>query len=168
MDRKEKNMAIRNICKFEDEVLRKKSKTVVDFNQKLWDLLDDMAETMYKNEGVGLAAPQVGILRRVVVIDIGEGLMELINPEFVSKEGEQINTEGCLSFPNEYGEVTRPTKVVVEALDREANPITVVGEELLAIALCHEIDHLNGVVFKDLATEIFDITDDEKKSRRKR
>ncbi len=161
-------MAIRNICKFEDEVLRKKSKTVVDFNKKLWDLIDDMTQTMYKNEGVGLAAPQVGILRRVVVIDIGDGVIELINPEIVSSEGKQTNTEGCLSFPNEYGDVTRPQKVVVEALDRNANPITITGEELLAIALCHEIDHLNGVVFKDLTDEVYDITEEEKAKRKKR
>lgn len=147
-------MAIRNIFKEGEEVLRKKSRPVTEFNQKLWDLLDDMAETMYQADGVGLAAPQVGILRQVVVVDIGEGLIELINPEITMKKGSQIDNEGCLSCPGEYGKVKRPAKVCVKAFDRNGNPFEIEGTDLLARAFCHEIDHLSGILFKDLATEM--------------
>lgn len=154
-------MALRTICVEGDEVLRKKSKPVTDFNQKLWDLLEDMAETMYHANGVGLAAVQVGILRRVVVIDVGEGLIELVNPEIVSQKGEQTDLEGCLSFPGQWGRVTRPEKVKVKAQDRNGKSITLRGEGLLARAFCHELDHLDGRVFKDLATEMVNVKEEE-------
>lgn len=144
-------MAIRNIVKEGDEVLRKQSREVTVFDQRLWELLDDMAQTMYKANGVGLAAVQVGVLKRVVVIDIGEGLVELVNPEIVKTKGKVVDLEGCLSSPGEYGMVPRPKKVEVKAQDRNGNPISVKGEDLMARALCHEIDHLFGRIFKDLA-----------------
>ena len=144
-------MAIRNVVKEGDDVLRKKARPVIEFNKRLHDLLDDMAETMYATNGVGLAANQVGILRRVVVIDIGEGLIELVNPEIVKKSGNQQEVEGCLSSPGEYGITDRPMKVKVEAFDRFGNEVTYEGEGLLAIAFCHELDHLDGILFKDNA-----------------
>lgn len=147
-------MAIRNVVKKGDEVLKKVSRPVEKFDEKLWELLDDMAETMYKNEGVGLAAPQVGILRRVVTIDTGEGLIELVNPQIIESSGEQKGYEGCLSCPNEFGIVKRPMKVTVSAQDRNGNTFTRSGEGLLARAFCHELDHLDGVLFLDLAEEI--------------
>lgn len=147
-------MAIRNIVTEGDEVLRKKSREVDVINDKIVTLLDDMAETMYKADGVGLAAPQVGILKKVVVIDVGDGLIELINPVIVSESGEQVYMEGCLSIPGIYGDVKRPANVVVEALNREGEKITIKGQGLLAVALCHEIDHLNGILFKDKAIKI--------------
>lgn len=147
-------MALRNIVIDDDAILRKKCREVTEFDQRLHQLLDDMAETMYQADGVGLAAPQVGVLKRAVVIDVGEGLVELINPEILETSGTQTGSEGCLSYPNEFGIVTRPNKVKVKAYDRNGNAILVKGKELMARALCHEIDHLNGVVFKDLATEM--------------
>ena len=140
-------MAIRNIVKEGDDVLRKNCRTVVDFNERLWTLLDDMAETMYDANGVGLAAPQVGVLRRVVVIDVGDGLMELINPAIVKTAGMQEGSEGCLSSPGEYGVVRRPMKVRVKAQDRYGKVFEAEGTGLLARAFCHEIDHLHGILF---------------------
>lgn len=142
-------MASRNIRKIGDELLRKKSKKIEKIDDRLQLLLDDMLETMYANNGVGLAAPQVGILKRVVVIDIGEGPVFLINPEITKAEGSYIDEEGCLSIPGEQGEVERPYRVTVKALDRNGNEVVIEGEELMARALCHEIDHLNGVLFVD-------------------
>ena len=116
-----------------------------------------MKDTLYHADGVGLAAPQVGILKRVVVIDVGEGLIELVNPEIISQKGKQKGSEGCLSFPGEYGMVTRPNRVTVKAQDRYGKEFTLQGKELLARAFCHEIDHLNGIVFKDLVSEMLNI-----------
>ncbi len=147
-------MALREIVKGNSEILRKRCREVTSFDERLWQLLDDMKETMYEADGVGLAAPQVGILKRVVVIDIGEGLIELINPEIVSQRGKQDGSEGCLSFPGEFGNVIRPNKVTVKAQDRNGKEFTIQGKELLARAFCHEIDHLNGIVFKDLVKEM--------------
>jgi len=140
-------MAIRNILKMGESLLNKKSKQVVDFNDRLHTLLDDMADTMYKEDGVGLAAPQVGVLRRAVVVDIGEGLIELINPVIVETSGEQTDLEGCLSVVDYIGEVTRPNYVKVKAQDRFGKDIEVEGEGFLARAFCHEIDHLEGILF---------------------
>ncbi len=142
-------MAIRNIRKDGDEILRKRSKEVETINEKILILLQDMADTLYKADGVGLAAPQVGVLKRVVVIDVGEGLIELVNPVIKSQSGQQCMAEGCLSVPGIWGEVNRPTHVVVEALNSKGEKIVIEGEGLLAIALCHEIDHLDGILFKD-------------------
>lgn len=140
-------MAIRNILKMGEPLLNKKSKQVVDFNDRLHTLLDDMADTMYKEDGVGLAAPQVGVLRRAVVVDIGEGLIELINPVIVETSGKQTDLEGCLSVVDYIGEVTRPNYVKVKAQDRFGKDIEVEGEGFLARAFCHEIDHLEGILF---------------------
>lgn len=142
-------MAIRNIVKNGDEILRKTCRTQMTFDERLATVLDDMIETMYAAEGVGLAAPQIGMLRRYCVIDIGEGVIELINPVIESTEGVQYENEGCLSFPGEYGITERPQKVTVRAQDRFGKSFTVTGEGLLARALCHEIDHLDGKIFKD-------------------
>ena len=142
-------MALRNIVKEGDSVLRKTSRSVLNFDEKLATLLDDMKETMYKAEGVGLAAPQVGILRRVCIVDIGDGLIELVNPVIEEEEGSQEGSEGCLSCPGESGIVVRPMKVTVRAQDRFGNTFRITGEELKARAFCHEIDHLNGILYKD-------------------
>ncbi|AUM96281.1 TPA: peptide deformylase [Clostridium botulinum] len=142
-------MAIRNIRKYGDELLRKKSRKIEKIDDRILTLLEDMAETMYSAEGVGLAAPQVGILKRVVVIDVGEGLIKLINPEIIETEGNQKDVEGCLSVPGEQGEVERPYKVKVKALNEKGEEIVLEGEELLARAFCHEIDHLDGILFVD-------------------
>ncbi|MBR1584708.1 MAG: peptide deformylase [Clostridia bacterium] len=156
---------VRNILKLGDETLRKISKPMAKFDLRLWLLLRDMADTMYKADGVGLAAPQVGILRRVVVIDVGDdhGLIELVNPEIIATEGEQAGSEGCLSVPGRRGYVVRPQKVTVRAQDRKGKFFEITGEDLLARALCHEIDHLDGIVYVDkMDHEIFD---DEEENR---
>lgn len=142
-------MAIRNIVKYGDDVLRKVCRSVLNFDEKLAVMLDDMAETMYKAEGVGLAAPQIGILRRVCIVDIGDGLIELVNPVIIEEKGVQCETEGCLSLPGQSGIVKRPMSVTVRAQDRFGSTFTVTGEGLKARAFCHEIDHLNGIIFKD-------------------
>jgi len=147
-------MAIRTIRKHDDEILRKKSKSIEKIDERIKVLLNDMADTMYKAEGVGLAAPQVGVLRRAVVIDVGEGLIKLINPEIISYSGEQIDVEGCLSIPNVHGEVKRPKSVIVRALNENGEKIEIAGQDLLARALCHEIDHLNGILFTDKVIRI--------------
>ncbi|MDO4747914.1 MAG: peptide deformylase [Eubacteriales bacterium] len=141
-------MALRNIVTEGDDILLKKCRPVEKFDKKLWDLLDDMAETLYDSGGVGLAGPQVGVMRRVCVIDIGEGLIEFINPQIIKTEGKHQVVEGCLSSPGEYGIVERPIKVKAKAFDRDGNEFEVEGEELFAQAMCHEFDHLDGVLFK--------------------
>lgn len=142
-------MALREIRKKGDEILYKQCKEVKIFDEKLAILLDDMYETMQAADGVGLAAPQVGILKRAVVIDIGEGKIELINPIIIKSSGSQIGQEGCLSVPGVYGEVERPKTVIIEAYDRYGKRFTMEGEGLLARAFCHEIDHLSGELFLD-------------------
>ncbi len=142
-------MAIRNIVKIGDEILHKVCRTQLDFDEKLATILDDMKETMYAAEGVGLAAPQIGILRRYCVVDVGDGLIELINPVIIEESGVQTEAEGCLSLPGESGVTKRPMKVTVRAQDRFGNTFTVSGEGLKARAFCHEIDHLNGIIFKE-------------------
>ncbi len=148
-------MALRTIIKEGDERLRKKSRPVTEFNERLWTLLDDMYETM-KGDGVGIAAPQVGILRRAVVIDVGEGRHELVNPEIVEQEGDQYGGEGCLSVPGQYGMVHRPQKLRVRAQDRYGKPFELEAEGYLAVAVCHETDHLDGVLFIDKADRMLD------------
>ena len=142
-------MATRKIVEIGDEKLRKHAKKVEKFDLRLRILLKDMADTMYKADGVGLAAPQVGILKRIVVIDCGDGPVELINPEIVKTEGEQCGQEGCLSLPGRYETVRRPQKVQVKGQDREGKWHVYTGEDLKARAFCHEIDHLDGVLFID-------------------
>lgn len=147
-------MAIRNIRVDGDEVLRKTCKPVEKMTPRLQTLIDDMFDTMYEANGVGLAAPQVGILKRIVVIDICDGdAYCLINPEIISSDGEQEGDEGCLSLPGLVGKVVRPNHVVCKAFDRDMNEITVEGEGLLARAICHELDHLEGVLYKDLTVD---------------
>lgn len=148
-------MAIRIIIKDTDPLLRETSKQVTEITPRIHKLLDDMADTMYDAEGVGLAAPQISILKRVVVIDVGEGLIELINPEIIDESGEQLGPEGCLSVPGLLGNVNRADSVKVKALDRNGKEFIIEGNGLLARALQHEIDHLNGILFTDLAEEIF-------------
>ncbi|MEE1245500.1 MAG: peptide deformylase [Acutalibacteraceae bacterium] len=142
-------MAIRNIVTLGDEVLRKVCRTQLTFDSKLHTILDDMKETMYKAEGVGLAAPQIGILRRFCVIDVGDGIIELINPVITETVGKQTGNEGCLSLPGRSANVTRPMKVTVRAQNRFGENFTITGEGLLARALCHEIDHLDGILYID-------------------
>lgn len=145
-------MAKRNIVKIGDDVLRKICRTQLNFDERLHQTLDDMKETMYDAEGVGLAAPQIGVLRRYCVIDVGDGLIELINPVITEKSEEvQTGNEGCLSIPDRSEVVTRPMKVTVRAQNRYGENFTVTGEGLKARALCHEIDHLDGVLYIDHA-----------------
>ena len=146
-------MASRRILREGDETLRKTSRPVTDIDKRLKQLLDDMAETMYAADGVGLAAPQVGILRRVVVIDVGEGLLELINPVIVETEGKCVDVEGCLSVPGRRATVERPERAVVQAHNRKGQLIEVEGTGLLARALCHELDHLDGILYVDKIIE---------------
>lgn len=143
-------MAIRNIRTVGDDVLRKECKEVKVMNERTKNLIDDMLETMYEADGVGLAASQVGVLKRIVVIDIGDGPIILINPKVVETSGSQTGTEGCLSLPGKAGTVTRPNYAKVVALDEDMNEIEVEGTELLARALCHECDHLDGKLYIDL------------------
>ena len=143
-------VAVRDIRHYQkDDILRKKSKPVDKIDDRVITLLDDMAETMYKAEGVGLAAPQVGILKRIIVIDVGEGIIELINPEILWQKGEQDGKEGCLSVPGYSARVKRPARVKVKGLNRKGEEEEIVGQDLLARALCHEIDHLDGILFID-------------------
>lgn len=151
-------MAKRTIVTKEDPVLRKKSRPVEKVDDRIRILLDDMYDTM-KEVGVGLAAVQVGILRRVVVIDIGDGRIDLVNPEIIATEGEQEEIEGCLSCPGENGYILRPLKATVKALDYNGNEFTMTGEGLLARAFCHEIDHLDGILFLDKVTEMVEFDD---------
>ena len=143
-------MATRKIRIDGDSVLRKKCKPVTEMTPRLSQLIDDMFDTMYEANGVGLAAPQVGIVKRIVVIDIGEGPIILINPEILETSGEQTGDEGCLSVPGMAGQVTRPNYVKVKAMDEDMNEVIYEGTELLARAFCHEIDHLDGKMYTDL------------------
>ncbi len=155
-------MALRKIREIGDEVLRKECKEVTSMTLRTKILIEDMLDTMYEAQGVGLAAPQVGILKKIVVIDIGEGPVVLINPEVVGSDGEQVGDEGCLSVPGKAGQVTRPNHVIVKALNEEMEEITVEGTELFARALCHEIDHLSGHLYVDLVEgELHDVDYDE-------
>ena len=146
-DKGDIKMALRVILKEGDELLNKHCREVTAFDSKLHTLLDDMAETMYAADGVGLAAPQVGILRRVCVIDIGDGLIELVNPVIKSTSGSQRSEEGCLSCPGKVGITNRPNKATVEYFDRNGKKKKITGTELLCKALCHEIDHLDGILY---------------------
>ena len=142
-------MAKRKVLKYGDERLRKVAKPVTEFDEDLRELLDDMRDTMYANDGMGLAATQVGVLRRVVIMDLGGSFFELINPEIIASEGEQEEEEGCLSVPNFSDLVKRPEKVTVKAKDRYGYDIEITGEKTFARCACHEIDHLNGILYVD-------------------
>lgn len=155
-------MAIRKIVTLGDDVLTKKCRPVEKFDDRLNELVNDMFDTLYDSGGAGLAAPQVGILRRIAVIDIDEGPIELINPEIIKTEGSQTGAEGCLSNPGKYGIVTRPQKVTVRAQDRKGEWHEYVGEDLLARAFCHETEHLDGKMFMDLVEEWVELDNNEK------
>lgn len=147
-------MAVRQLSFLGDEILRKKSKVVDVVDYKIRQLLDDMADTMYNTKnGAGLAAPQVGILKRLVVIDMGQGLIKLVNPKIIKQEGNQEVIEGCLSIPDVWGKLMRPAKVTVQALNENGEEIILTGSGDLAKCLCHEIDHLEGILFTDLVTQ---------------
>ena len=145
-------MAIRNLRYEGDEILEKVSREVEEVNDKIRELLDDMMDTMHKFNGVGLAAPQVGVLKRVIVIDLYDegGQFKLVNPVIIKQKGDQECEEGCLSFPNKFGKVHRTKEVVVEALNKKKKKVRIKAKDLLAQALCHEIDHLNGKLFIDI------------------
>lgn len=144
-------MAIRQVREVGDDILRKQSKPLTKMTLRTKILINDMLDTMYEANGVGLAAPQVGILKQVVVVDVGEGPYVLINPEIIESSGEQTGDEGCLSLPGKAGTVTRPNYVKVRCLNEDMEEVTYEGEELLARAFCHEIDHLKGILYSDLA-----------------
>ena len=162
-------MALRNIVTKEQDVLYKKCRIVEKFDERLWTLLDDMKETLYKAQGYGLAAPQVGILKRVAVIDVGEGYIELINPEILDPEGEQRDVEGCLSCPDKWGYVTRPQKVVLRAQDRNGNFFEREFTDLGAQCVCHENAHLDGQLFVDIVEQFVrpEDLDNERQKRKK-
>lgn len=156
------SLATRKILMGSDEMLRKKSREVTVFDKRLHQLLDDMTETLREANGVGLAAPQVGVLRRVFIADTGEKIVDFINPKIIRQSSETLKEhEGCLSFPGEWGFVERPRSVTVQAQDRNGNLFTMTGEGLLARAMCHETDHLDGVLYIDLAEGLFNAEDDE-------
>ncbi len=147
-------MAIRNIVQVGDDVLRQRCAEVENFDEKLWSLLDDMKETVKKEQGAGLAAPQVGVLRRVVVVDVAEGYFEFINPVILSQKGEQTDWEGCLSVKGKSGIVSRPMKVKLAYQDRNGDKYLLQAKGFFARAICHELDHLDGVLYIDKATHI--------------
>lgn len=144
-------MALRNLRIEGDEILRKNSKEVEVIDEKVIELLDDMKETMRHNDGVGIAAVQVGVLKRIFVIEIGDVYLEFINPEIVSMEDEQVNQEACLSLPGKAAYVKRPYEITMKALDRDGEPFEITGDDFLAVAMCHEYDHLDGILYADKA-----------------
>ena len=151
-------MALRNIRINDDPILRKKCKAVTEVTDKIRELVEDMIDTMYEAEGVGLAAPQVGILKRIVVIDVGEGPVIMINPEIIESSGSQTGPEGCLSVPGKQGTVTRPNYVKAKAYDMDMNEFIIEGEELMARAICHELAHLDGDLYIDhIEDELLDV-----------
>ena len=154
-------MAYRYVVQIGDEVLRSKCKEVKKFDKELWTLLDDMKETVRAENGAGLAAPQIGVDLRVVVIDLDDGYFEMINPKILSAKGEQRGAEGCLSVKGKHGVVTRPYKVKAEYRDRTGKKHTVTGTGLFARCMCHEFDHLDGVLYIDRAEEVFDNEDNK-------
>ena len=152
-------MGLRKILTDKEPALHKVCKTVEKFDWKLHKLLDDMRETLIESNGVGLAAPQVGILRRVVLVDTGDEILELVNPELLETDGEQVGAEGCLSVPNKYGLVKRPYYAKVRAQDRDGNWYEAEGEEIVALCFCHELDHLDGILYTQVMERY--LTDEE-------
>lgn len=147
-------MAIRKIIQLGDETLRKKSFPVTEINNKIIQLLDDMKDTLDKAQGAGLAAVQVGVLRRIFIVDVEEGYFEFVNPEIISKKGEQYGVEGCLSVKGKWGDVKRPKEVVIKAQDRTGKYFTIKANDFFAKAICHEYDHLDGIVYVDKADNL--------------
>ena len=157
-------MALREIVQYGDDILRKKCRDVPEITDKIKALLDDMVETMrFESRGIGLAAPQVGILKNIFVVDIGDGLLEFINPEIISTAGEVFSSEGCLSLPGKSGVVRRPEEIIVEALDRDGEKFTLRAGGMLAICVSHELDHLQGVLFTDKIVPEEELPDEYKK-----
>lgn len=154
-------MALRTIRLDGDPILRKKSRNIEDINERIKTLLDDMVETMEDADGVGLAAPQVGVLRRAVVIDVGEGPIKMINPEIIEEDGLETDVEGCLSIPGKTGTVERPLYVKVKYIDEEGEEKVLDGSNLFARAICHEIDHLDGILYTDKVIEFIELEDEE-------
>lgn len=154
-------MALREIRTDEDPILRKKSRLVTEINHRIKTLLEDMEETMIHANGVGLAAPQIGVLRRVVTIDVGEGVMKIINPEILEVKGEIVDVEGCLSIPGKSGTVKRPEWVKLKYLNENGEEIIIEGRDLLARAICHEVDHLDGILYTDKVIEYCTDEEDE-------
>ena len=159
-------MAIREIREEGDPLLRKKSREIEKIDDRILELLDDMYETLKKSkDGIGIAAPQVGVLKRAIIIDLsdegGEGPYKLINPRIVKAKGEQVCREGCLSVPGVLGDVIRPAEVIVEALNEKGEKVRIKGKEIMAVVLSHEIDHLDGILFVDKATEFYEIEDED-------
>lgn len=154
-------MAIRTIRLDSDPILRRKSRKIDDINERITELLDDMLETMYDANGVGLAAPQIGVLRRAVVIDIGEGPIKIINPEIISTEGSIEGQEGCLSVPGFSGTVERPESVLLKYTDENNEEKTLEAQGYLARAIFHEYDHLEGILYTDKATEMFEVLEED-------
>ena len=161
-------MALRRIVMFGEDTLRKKSRDVAVFDDKLWVLLDDMQQTMDQFGGVGLAAPQVGILRRAIIVEDGDRRVELINPVITAMKGEQREVEGCLSSPGEWGYVIRPDKIHIKALNRYGKAFNMDADGVFAITICHEIDHLNGILFTDIADEMVEDEEELEKAKRAR
>lgn len=155
-------MSLRTIRITGDEILRKKSKEVKEITPKVRQLIEDMLDTMYESNGVGLAAPQVGILKRIVVMDVGEGPIVMINPVIIEESGSQTGSEGCLSVPGKCGQVTRPNHVVVRAFNEEMEEYELTGTELLARCICHECAHLDGILYTDIVEgELMDVEEEE-------
>lgn len=154
-------MAIRKVVQVGEDVLRQKCQTVRTFNSDLHELLNDMKDTVRAEQGAGLAAPQIGIPSRVVVIDVEEGFYELINPVILSQKGEQVGPEGCLSVKGRQGTVKRPQKVKIEFRDRKGKKHTLTAEDFFARAVCHELDHLDGVLYIDKADEVYDLSSED-------
>ncbi len=154
-------MALRNIVTVGDDTLRKVCRPIGEITERIQTIIDDMIETMVEADGVGIAAPQVGILRRLFIVDVGEGPIVMINPEILETSGEQTDAEGCLSVPGKGGTVTRPDYVKIKGIDREGNEVIHEGTGLLARAFLHEYDHLDGILYIDKATETWDITEEE-------
>jgi len=161
-------MALRQLRFEGDEILKKKAKPVKEITSNIISLLDDMLETLHEKNGVGIAAPQVGVLRRVVVIKVEDELFELINPEIINMEGTQVSNEACLSVTGRCGDVERPLEVTVEALNRDGEKFTITVDEFLATVFCHELDHLDGILYLDKATNVRSITPEELQERKEK
>ena len=154
-------MGLRQLRVNGDEILNKKSKPVKEINPSIITLLDDMWETLHNKNGVGLAAPQVGVLRRVVIVEMEEEKYELINPEVLAQDGEWSSDEACLSVPGYHGDVLRPAKLTIQALNRDGESITIDAEEYLAAVICHELDHLDGMLYLEKASNVRPIEEEE-------
>jgi len=161
-------MALRQLRHEGDEILKKKTKPVKEITPNIISLLDDMLETLHAKNGVGIAAPQVGVLRRIAIIEVEDELFELINPEIINTEGTQVSNEACLSVLGRCGDVERPMEITVQALNRHGEQFTVTVDDFLATVFCHEIDHLDGILYLDKATNIRDITPEELQERKEK